>query len=128
LFEHTHEHAKEQILVHRKSKSYTQIPLHYVKVGVWCRLSVKRITGSLFCAKTISFKRYVWQILQPFLRQITKKNYEHFQPHSPTVNANKHSIQILNTVFVGRAVISILTQMTEEKRHQAILQLCTATT
>jgi hypothetical protein len=37
-------------------QSGLEIPLHPVKVGVWCAVSARRIVGSVFFNETINFK------------------------------------------------------------------------
>jgi hypothetical protein len=49
------------------------VPLHPVKVSVWCAVSARRIVGPVFFNETINYKRYVWVILRQFFPELTKE-------------------------------------------------------
>jgi hypothetical protein len=43
-----------------------EVPLHDIKLGVWCAMNAKRIIGPIFYAETINSDRYVGLILTEF--------------------------------------------------------------
>jgi hypothetical protein len=51
--------------------SIQQVPLHSEKVGVWCSLSPRRITGPIFSHETMNCDHYLNDILNPFFNQLT---------------------------------------------------------
>ena len=36
-----------------------QVPLHYVKIGIWCAMSAKRVVGPIFFNETVNSERYM---------------------------------------------------------------------
>lgn len=68
-----HWHVDNLNLIH-------EITFHDVKVGIWFIHGVKMV-DLMFYAETFNSSRYVRQILQQFLRQLTgrEKVYGHFQ-------------------------------------------------
>jgi hypothetical protein len=46
--------------------SVHQIPLHDIKIGVWCAVSARRIVGPILYHEIMNTDRYVWNILEPF--------------------------------------------------------------
>jgi hypothetical protein len=59
-----------------------EVPPYDVKVGMWCAVGVKRITGPIFYAETINSGRYVRLTLTEFFAQLTEeeqRSYAWFQ-------------------------------------------------
>jgi hypothetical protein len=50
-----------------------EVPLHDVKVGVWCAVNAKRIIGPILYAETINSDRYVRLILTGFFAQLKEE-------------------------------------------------------
>jgi hypothetical protein len=51
--------------------SIHEVPLHDVKIGVWCAISAHRITGPEYLQETINSERYVRLMLTTFFRELT---------------------------------------------------------
>jgi hypothetical protein len=49
-----------------------EVPLHLVKVGVWCAVSARKIVGPVFFNETIKWERYVQIILGQFNPELTE--------------------------------------------------------
>jgi hypothetical protein len=83
------------------------VPLHDLKVGVWCAISARRIIEPVFVHETINSERYVRLILSPFFDQLTdeEKSYGHFMQDNATVHTANNSMVALDEVF-GERVIS----------------------
>jgi hypothetical protein len=84
-----------------------EVPLHDLKVGVWCAISARRIIGPVFFHETINSERYVRLILSPFFDQLTdeEKSYGHFMQDNATAHTANNSMVALDEVF-GERVIS----------------------
>jgi hypothetical protein len=50
-----------------------EVPLHDLKVGVWCAISARRITEPVLLHETINSELYVRLILSPFFDQLTEE-------------------------------------------------------
>jgi hypothetical protein len=63
-----------------------EVPLHDLKVGVWCAISVRRTIQPMSFHKTINSERYVRLILSLFFSQLTdeEKLYGHFVQDNAT--------------------------------------------
>lgn len=70
-------HRNCQITV---ARAVLELPLHDLKVGIWCAVSVQRINGPMPFSKTLNSKRCVKLILLPFFDVLTKGEelYGHF--------------------------------------------------
>jgi hypothetical protein len=55
-----------------ESTSKKEVPLHPVKVGVWCAVSARRIVAPVFFNETINWGRYVQIILGQFNPELTE--------------------------------------------------------
>jgi hypothetical protein len=86
--------------------SIHEVPLHDVKIGVWCAISAHRIIGSVFCQYTINSERYVRLILTPFFRELTEeeKTCGYFKQDNATAHTASHSMNEINQVFGDRMV------------------------
>jgi hypothetical protein len=86
-----------------------EVPLHPVKVGVWCAVSARRVLGSLFCNETVNCKKYVWIILGQFFPELTEEEpYGFFQQDLATAHTARTRIfmQALSYVFEDRIISS----------------------
>jgi hypothetical protein len=83
------------------------VPVHDVKVGVWCATNVRRIIGTILFDETINSERYVRLILTLFFffDQLTKdeKTFLHFMQDNATVHT-VNSMKVLAEVFGERVV------------------------
>src|SRR6185437_9724828 len=50
-----------------------EVPLHDAKVGVWCAISRTRLIGPIFFDDTVTSRRYIDNILNPFFEQLTEE-------------------------------------------------------
>jgi hypothetical protein len=84
-----------------------EVPLHDVKLGVWCAISARRITGLVIFHEAINSERYVRLILSPFYIQQTneEKSYAHFVQDNATAHIANNSMVALDNVF-GERIIS----------------------
>lgn len=82
-----------------------QMPLHDIKVGVWCAISARRII-TIFFDDTINSNRYVTNILTPFFDQLTEeeKLYSYFQQDGATAHTAEKSLNRLEQLFEDRVV------------------------
>jgi hypothetical protein len=90
-----------------KPLSIHEVPLHDVKIRVWCAISAYRIIGPVFFQETINSERYVRLILTPLFRKLTedKKTYGYFMQDNTTAHTANHSMNEINQVF-GDCVVS----------------------
>jgi hypothetical protein len=74
-----------------------EVPLHPVKVGVWCAVIGRKIVGSVFFSKTINCKRCIQVILGQFFPELTEEErlYSWFQQDSATAHT-------AHTVYLSR--------------------------
>jgi inhibitor of nuclear factor kappa-B kinase subunit alpha len=87
-------------------RSVHQIPLHDIKIGVWCAVSARRIIGPIFYHETVNSDRYVRHILEPFFEQLTddERQYGYFQQDNATAHTARNSISALQEVFDDRII------------------------
>jgi hypothetical protein len=72
-----------------------EVPLHDLKVGVWCAISAWRAIQPMSFHKTINSEHYVRMSLSPFSGQLTdEKSYRHFMQH----NAKTHCKQFYGCI------------------------------
>jgi hypothetical protein len=78
--------------------SIHEVPLHDVKIRVWCAVIMHRIIGPVFFQETINSEWYVRLISTLFFCKLTKeeKNYKTFMQDSATVYTNNHSMNEIN--------------------------------
>jgi hypothetical protein len=78
-----------------------EVPLHPVKVGVWCAVSAKHTVGPVLFNETMNCKRYIQVILRQFFPELTKEErlYGWFQQDSDTAHTACMSMQALFDVF-----------------------------
>ena len=83
-----------------------QKPLHDQKVGVWCALSRGRIIGPIFFENTITSKRYIHNILEPFFNQLTEQEKQQgwFQKDGATAHTASVSMAAVGEVFGDRVI------------------------
>jgi hypothetical protein len=82
-----------------------KVPLHPVKVRVWCAVSAKRIVGPVFCNKTVV--RYVQVVLGQFFPQLLREGpYSWLQQDTITAHTAVMSMQTLSDVFGDRIISS----------------------
>jgi hypothetical protein len=75
------------------------VPLHDLKVGVWCAISVED-NAALSFHETINSKHYVRLILSPFFDELTdEKLYGHFMQDNATAHTVNSSTVALDEVF-----------------------------
>jgi hypothetical protein len=84
--------------------SIHEVPLHDVKIGVWCAISAHRIIGPVFFQETINSERYVRLILTPFFRELTEeeKTDGYFVQDNATTHTANHLMKERNQVFGDR--------------------------
>jgi hypothetical protein len=85
-----------------------EVPLHPVKVVVWCPVSARRIAGLVFFNGTIICERYVQVILGQFFPELTEEErlYGWFQQDSATAHTARMSMLALSGVFGDRIISS----------------------
>jgi hypothetical protein len=85
-----------------------KVPLHPVKVGVWCAVSARRTAGPVLFNETINCDRYVQVILRQFFPWLTEEErlYGWFQQDSATAHTAYMSMQALSNVFADRIISS----------------------
>jgi hypothetical protein len=83
-----------------------QTPLHDIKIGVWCAVSVRRIIGPIFYHETVNSDRHVRNILVPFFEQLNddERQYVYFQQDSATAHTARNSMSALQDMFDGRNI------------------------
>ena len=83
-----------------------EVPLHDVKIGVWCAISGRRIIGPIFYDGTINAQRYVDLILQPFFAEVTEEERDHayFMQDNATAHTAHISMREIVDVFEDRIV------------------------
>jgi hypothetical protein len=82
------------------------MPIHSEKVGVWCALSLRRITGPIFFHETVNSDRYVNNILSPFFNQLTDEEtqYGYFQQDNATAHTANAAMVAIWEVFEDRII------------------------
>jgi hypothetical protein len=85
--------------------SLHEVPLHYVKYGVWCTINAKQITGPTCCVETINSDMYMRLILTESFVQLTEEEqlYTWFQQDSVTAHTTDDSLAALE-VFGSRII------------------------
>jgi hypothetical protein len=75
-------------------------------LGVWCALSPRRITGPLFSPGTVNTDRYVNDILNPFLQQLTveERQYGYLQQDNATAHTDNATTVAIREVCVDRII------------------------
>jgi hypothetical protein len=69
------------------------VPLHGQKVGVWCAVSGRRVTGPIFHYDTVNSERYVNNMSEPFFQILNEE--ENQQTCSQQDNAAAHTSHFL---------------------------------
>jgi hypothetical protein len=97
----------KQVLKHRKPSCSLEVPLHDIKVGVWCAISAQRIIiMTMFFHETINSELYMRFILSPFSQSTDWwKLYAHFMQNNATAHNANNFMVALDNVF-GEQVIS----------------------
>jgi hypothetical protein len=107
------------------SYSIYEVPLHDVKIGVWCAISAHRIIGPVFFQETINSELYVKLILTPFFRELTEeeKTNGYFMQDNTTAHSANHSMNEINQLFGDRVVSRGICEacLQAEGRHFEIL-------
>jgi hypothetical protein len=83
------------------------VPLHDLKVGVWCVISAQRTIQPVLFHETINLQRYVRLILSSIFGQLIgeEKSYGYFMQDNAVVYTENNSIVALDKVF-GKRIIS----------------------
>jgi hypothetical protein len=86
------------------------IPLHYIKIGVWCAVSARWIIRPMSYHETVNSDRYVRNILEPFFEQLTddERQYGYFQQDNATAHIARNSMSALQEVFDDRIITTRL--------------------
>lgn len=83
-----------------------EVPLHPIKIGVWCAVSARRIIGPVFFEGRVNSDFYVRTMLRPFLNELTQeeKDYGYFQQDGATAHTAHNSIATLHEVYDDRII------------------------
>ena len=87
---------------------FQEQPLHDQKIGVWCAISSRRIVGPIFFEQTVNSNRYIVNILNPFLEQLTdeEKSFGYFQQDGATAHTARVTIERVHAVFGAERTVS----------------------
>jgi hypothetical protein len=82
------------------------IPLNDIKIGLWCAVRARQITGPIFYHETVNSDRYVRNILVPFFEQLTddERQYGYFQHDNATAHAARNSMSALQEMFEDKII------------------------
>jgi hypothetical protein len=82
------------------------IPLHDIKIGVWCAVSARRIIGPIFYHEIVNSDWYVRNILKPCFEQLTDDGRQcgYFQQDNATAHTARNSVSALQEVFDDRII------------------------
>ena len=82
------------------------MPLHDVKIGVWCAIGDERITGLIFFRDTVDSRTYRNGILAPFFRELTdrERDLPFFQEESATAHTADISMREIEFAFHDRII------------------------
>ena len=82
------------------------MPLHDLKIGVWCALSGNRIIGPIFFNETVNTNVHL-QVYSDFSAQLTpkEKRYAYFQQDGNTCHTSDLSLTTIHTVFTAERTI-----------------------
>jgi hypothetical protein len=86
---------------------FVETPLHAQKLGVWCAVSTRWII-TVFFHLTINSNRYVEEMFNPFVNQLTDEEttYGYFQQYGATAHTALHSMNRIWEVFPEERVVS----------------------
>jgi hypothetical protein len=83
-------------------------PLHFLKVGVCCAVSGRRIIGHIFFSETITAERYE-ELIMNFISLLEVDEQDcWFQQHGATAHTANSTKQMLSEFFGGRIISRIL--------------------
>lgn len=83
-----------------------EMPLHDLKIGVWCAVNAYRIIGPIFFANTVNGQRYRNTIIKPFLEYLCdiECTQAYFQQDSATAHTADLSLQLIEEIFEDRVI------------------------
>ena len=86
--------------------AYEESLLHEQKIGIWCAMSRQRIIGPVFFENTITADRYITDILEPFIAQLTEDEIEYawFQQDGASAHTANVSLNFLEQFFADRII------------------------
>ncbi|PSN47830.1 hypothetical protein C0J52_16446, partial [Blattella germanica] len=75
-----------------------QVPLHDLKIGVWCTMRAKRVIESIFFNEAVNFERCMTNILTPFIQNLTgnEKVYGYFQQYGAPAHTERCEVCVEN--------------------------------
>ena len=85
---------------------FVEKPLHSIKVGVWCAMSRRPITGPIFFTQTVTAERYCNKLLCSVVDELSEeeKLTAYFQQDDATAHTANSKLRFLNDIFQTRFI------------------------